>query len=71
MMVMMSIRFALGRLARMVASAASRLSTHAFSEVNSQDHAWYTIRSGALPFWAQGAVRRTLFTPPTLVGLHV
>ena len=39
MMVMMSIRFALGRLARMVVSVASRLSTQAFSEVNSQDHA--------------------------------
>src|SRR6266478_3647342 len=37
MMVMMSIRFALGRLARMVVSVASKLSTQAFSEVNSQD----------------------------------
>src|ERR1700730_3156080 len=39
MMVIMSIRFALRRLARLVASVASRLSTQAFSEVNSQDHA--------------------------------
>src|SRR5579863_6395083 len=39
MIVMMSIRFALGRLTRIVANAASRLSTQAFSVVISQDHA--------------------------------